>query len=220
MVRDEEKYQLATYYRKRGFTYAEIAKICNVSKGTVSTWLAKKAFSKKVKKDNLVRAGKDNAKRVSLLNKARQTERAARYKEAERSAVTEYRHYKSDPFFMAALMIYDLSGDTRDLSRIRLTCKSMSAHRIFIKFLHQYLGVEKNLVTCWLIIPANVSEKTALFAWQKVTKLPASQFGKTQILKQTANTLHNGTGNTIIGNTVLKRKLVTWLELATKELSK
>ena len=38
-------YEQAVAFRKRGFTYSEIAKICNVSKGTVSNWLRHETFS-------------------------------------------------------------------------------------------------------------------------------------------------------------------------------
>ncbi len=220
MVRNEEKYQLATHYRKQGFTYAEIAKICGVSKSTVSAWLAGKRFSKQVKQDNQVRAGKANAKRVALVQKARQTERTTRYKEAVRSAETEYKHYKSNPQFIAGLMLYLAKGDHNDPSQIRLTGQDITTHRIFRTFLMEYLGVEKQAVRFWLLLPSNVSEKATQNSWSKVLKLPAGQFGKTQVLKQEAKRLHNGTGNTIIGNTVLKHKLIKWIELATKELSK
>lgn len=218
MVRNEEKYQLATHYRKRGFTYAEIAKICEVSPSTLSAWFSKARFSKKVMKDNAERAGKGNAKRIGMLNKARKAERTARYGEAVRSAETEYRHYKKDSLFTAGLMIYLCDGAKADAGRIRLSNRHEDTHRIFQSFLVSYLGIEKSQLQFWLLLPSNVEEKVAQKAWSKALSLPQSQFGKTQILKQSAKHLHNGTGNTVIGNTVLKKKLMKWIELLTAEL--
>lgn len=218
MVRNEEKYQLATDFRKRGFTYSEIAKICDVSKSTVSVWLSKKAFSKKVKKENIVRASRENVKRIALVNKARNAERKARYAEAIRSAETEYKHYKKDPLFVAGLMLYSTSHDAHNTSRIRFTSNEYHQHRIFIKFVTSYLGVERKKIGFWLLLSEKESS-TAVKFWSKKINLPISQFGKTQfVFSQKAKPLHNGTGNTIIGNTVLKHKLNRWVELAFKEL--
>jgi transposase-like protein len=220
MVRNEEKYQLATHYRKSGFTYAEIAKICEVSPSTLSSWFSKQRFSKRVLKDNVERSAKGNAKRMGMLNKARKAERTARYSEAVRFADTEYKHYKKDPLFTAGLMIYLCDGDKADFSRIRLSNKYPPSHKIFHSFLISYLGIEKTSIQFWLLLPLNIDEKVSKRIWNKTLSLPQSQFGKTQVLKQPTKGLHNGTGNTIIGNTVLKCKLNRWLELSQKELSK
>ena len=106
MVRNENNYEQAVQLRKRGFTLQEIAKVCDVSKSTVSKWLKNSPISAEVTKQNKRRAGQENAKRLRLVNKARATERAARYQEIERSAQTEFKHYKNDPLFIAGLMLY------------------------------------------------------------------------------------------------------------------
>ena len=82
MVQKSEKLDLAIQFRKRGFSYSEIARICGVSKATISNWLARKAFSKKVRNDNVAKAARDNAKRMTLVNKARQADRENRSRDA------------------------------------------------------------------------------------------------------------------------------------------
>lgn len=219
MVRNSEKFELATYYRKRGFSYSEIAKICGISKATVSNWLAGKAFSKRIKSDNERKAARDNAKRINLLNKAKGAEREKRYTEAVKSAATEFKHYYRDPLFLAGLMLYLASGDRTDTSRIRLTSKEPQEHKLFIKFLLAYGGLEKTEIKHWVMVPEGTSELSVVATWSKQIGLTKSQFGKTQFLSHNKNRpLHIGTGNTIIASTVLKRKLNRWLELALKEL--
>ncbi len=222
MVRNEEKYQLATYYRKRGFSYAEISKIVGVSKGTVSNWLSQKTFSKKVKKENVERAARENVKRISLLNKARQAERTTRYREAVRSASTEYKHYKQNPLFTAGLMLYLGSGDTKDPNTIRFSSSTTAQHRIFHKFTREFLGAEAGQIKFWLLLYHDLSETKCRAEWTKQLRLKPEQWYKNQMLQaqQRRPTLHCGVGNTIIGSTVLKHKLNRWIELATKELSK
>jgi transcriptional regulator with XRE-family HTH domain len=222
MVRNEKKYEQALLFRKRGFTLEEIAKICDVSKSTVSKWLKNNAASASVTKQNKKRAGQENAKRLQLMSKARGSERAARYREAVRSADTEYKHYKPSPLFMAGLMLYYAQGDLKNEHQIRLSGTEEKAHKIFIKFATEYLGVSKSNIHFWILLYKGQSEETCMKRWKASTTLPYSQFYKNQYINtnKTKDTLHNGVGNTIIGSTVLKHKLSRWIELSLKELAK
>jgi predicted transcriptional regulator len=222
MIRLEEKYAQAVAFRKRGFTYSEIAKIVGVSVSTVSVWLSKKAFSKEVKKENQLRAAKENKKRIGLINKARTAERKRTYADAVKNAETEYKHYKKDALFMAGLMIYVGEGDNKDKRLIRIANARMDLHLIFVKFIVAYLGVEKSKIRFWLLLYPDLDEVMCMKRWSKYLSLPVSQFYKNQIIegRSKKRTLHNGVGNIIIGNTVLKIKLNRWIELATKELQK
>ncbi len=220
MVRNKEKFEQAKQFRKRGFTYSEIAKICDVSKATVSNWLKNEAFSQQITITNTKRAAKDNQKRMQLLNKARKAERSARYREALRSAQIEYSHYKKDPHFMAGLMVYVSLGDTSLSSKIRLTSTRADAHRVFITFCKAYLGVEQKDIQFWILLSGKTSIESATRWWSKQIGIPFARFGKPQFVNPTQKTLHKGSGNTIIGNTVLKKKLLRWLELASKEFKK
>ncbi len=219
MVRNEEKYKQAVIFRERGFTYAEIAKICDVSKATVSAWLKDKRFSQSVRKENTERAIRDNQKRLRLVNKARAAERKVRYTEAKRTAETEFRHYKKDPLFMAGLTCYLIQGDRTHTSKIRLSHANPAVHRLFLSFLQRFLGVTKSDIRFWLILYENQSEVPAMKHWSKKIALSPAQFYRSQILKgiRERETLHFGVGNTIIGSTVLKQKLTRWIELAEKQ---
>lgn len=222
MIRLEAKYAQAVEFRKRGFTYSEIAKIVDVSTSTVSVWLKDLAFSKKVKEENVVRAAKDNVKRIRLINKTRKAERTRTYADALKSAETEYRHYKKDALFIAGLMIYVGEGDNKDKRLIRIANARMDLHLIFLKFVIEYLGVEKSKIRFWLLLYPDLDEVSCMKRWSRHLSLPVSQFYKNQVIegRSKKRTLHNGVGNIIIGNTVLKVKLNRWIELATKELQK
>lgn len=220
MIRLEEKYEQAVQFRKRGFTYSEISKIVGVSKSTVSAWLASKAFSKKVRTDNTLRAAKDNVKRIGLINKSRKAQRKAHYAEALLAARTEYKHYSKDPRFIAGLMAYIACGDMTDPSRIRLSSSSPLLHRAFIEFAIEFCGIPRTSLRFWILLYQGLNEKKCLHYWTKSVKLSVGQFYKTQYVQQEASKkgLQHGIGNTIIGNTVLKKKLMLWIELFSKEL--
>jgi transcriptional regulator with XRE-family HTH domain len=217
----QEAYEQALAFRKRGFTYSEIAKICTVSRGTVSNWLKNEAFSKVVAKDNQEKATADNTKRLALINKARKTERKNQYEAIEKSAMLEYKHYRASPLFTAGLTLYMTLGNRTDEHMIRVTSNRSDVHRIFVKFALEYLGVEKNTIHIWLLLYPDLDEVACMKHWIKKTGLNAGHFYKNQVVQNRGNkpTLHFGVGNTIIGSTLLKRKLEKWLELAIKDLS-
>ncbi len=219
MVRNEELYTQALAFRRRGFTYIEIAKICGVSKATVSNWCRDEQFSKVVAKDNAARASRENTKRLSLLNKARNAERKNRYTEAERSAETEFTHYKKDPLFVAGLTLYIALGDQKSPLQLRLSSGRHELHVLFIRFVVAYLGVNKTTIRFWITLYPAHDEVQTMKHWSKKTSLSVAQFSKCQVVQGSSSkdTLQFGVGNTIIGSTVLKRKLNRWIELALKE---
>ena len=222
MVRSQEKYDQAVGLRKRGFTLEEIAKYCGIAKSTASKWLQNKDFSTQVTKQNVCRAGQENAKRLRLVNKARGGERATRYREAARSAEIEYRHYKKDSLFTAGLMLYLADGDSKNKRTTRLSCVRLESHKIFIRFAVEYLGVEKNRIHFWILLYRGQSEEKCMRKWKQITTLPYSQFYKNQVIqsKVKKQTLHYGVGNTLINSIAMKHKLTRWVELLTKDLTK
>lgn len=211
-------YDEAALLRKRGFTYDEIAKIVRVSKSTVSNWFSSQKWSQKVTEDNKKRAARDNSKRISLLNKARSNQNKKLYREAERSAEIEFKHYKHSPLFIAGLSLYVASGDLHDPVRIRLTTTNPDEHRIFIKFLMEFCGLEKKQIKFWLFLSSRTKEKKQEREWSKHIRLPITQFGKTQYLANKTSSLHRGSGNTIVDSVLIKKRLSIWVTLLMKDL--
>ena len=217
MVRNKEKYDQAIQLRKRGFTLVEIAKYCEISKSTASKWLEDQAFSTQITKQNVARAGKENAKRLQLVAKARGSERKKRYADAVASARVEFAHYRGNPLFVAGLTAYTAAGDVSESRTVRLSHASRELHRLFVRFAVEFLGVDKTRIHVWLLLYGTTSEEKAMKLWSKSTTLPYSQFYKNQFVnKSSATTLHSGVGNTIIGSTYHKQKLKEWVRLANK----
>lgn len=167
MVHDPEKQAKARDFRKRGFTYSEIAKIVGVSRSTLSNWFSKETFSRKVKKDNEIRARRDNVKRVSLLNKARKNERSKQYQKAILSAKLEFKHFKSTPLFIAGLATYKAVGDVSHPTQIRVPSQRISVHKLLSKFMCEFLGAEKSRIysTTSVTILNDALAKKKLITW-------------------------------------------------------
>ncbi len=217
-----EAYEQALTFRKRGFTYTEIAKICAVSRGTISNWLANEDFSKQVAVTNKIQAAKDNKVRIQLVNKARNAERATKYREMLKHAETEFKHYRTSPLFMAGLVAYMSAGDMSDPRVIRLSTSKIELQQVFIRFAIEYLGVDKKSINFWLLLYPTHDEIRCMKHWSSKTGVSVSQFNKNQVVpgKSSKSILQFGVGNTIIGNVLLKKKLIKFIELGTKELIK
>ncbi len=218
----EAQYEEAKSLRLRGFSYAAIAKICAIAPSTVHAWFAKDTFSQAVTASNRKRAAKENKVRIGVINQARKKERAVQYAAVVKLAETEYKHYRTSPLFMAGLMVYVSEGDTQHPRLIRMANSRPELHRVFIRFLHEFMGVERNQVRFWLLLYPDLDETTCMKHWIKKIGVSAGQFYKNQYIqgRSQKRTLHFGVGNTIIGSTLLKKKLVRWIELALKELQK
>ncbi len=218
----KEAYEQAISFRKRGFSYREIAKICGVSVGTVSAWLTPLSFSAEITKQNKRRAATENTKRLRLINKARLTDRKKQYAEAERLAKVEYQNYRHSPLFMVGLMLYVAEGDNTHTRLIRLANSRPELHVVFIRFVTQYLGVEIRSIRFWLLLYPDLDEVVCMKYWSKKIGVSVAQFYKNQVIqgRSTKRTLHFGVGNTIIGSTLLKKKLDQWIKLALKEWNK
>lgn len=215
----EVAYNQAISLRKRGFSYREIAKLCDISVGTASKWLSNLPEAKEIVADNKRKAAKHNRDRLLLINKARNTERQKQYKEAERLAAIEYQNYRTNPLFMAGLTLYAAEGDNTHTRLLRLANNRPELHRLFIRFVMQFLGVEKSNIHFWLLLYSDLNEVSCMKHWSKKLGLSPAQFYKNQYIegRSTKRTLHFGVGNTIIGSTILKKKLNLWIKLALKE---
>lgn len=215
MVRDQQKYEQAIALRQRGFTLQEIAKICDIAKSTASKWLKNNDFSASVTKQNMARAGQENAKRLRLVAKARTTERKRRYADAVASAAVEFAHYRTQAAFSAGLAIFLAGGADLSDSPIRFSHTDPALHRMFIQFCEQYLGVPREKTHIWLQLYQGSDEEKAMKYWSKHTKVPYSRFYKNHYVRSVQKTpLHFGVGNTIIASTYHTQKLKEWCRLA------
>ena len=119
-------------------------------------------------------------------------------------------------------MLYVGEGDNSAGRLIRIANSKMEVHSIFIAFAKDFLGVPREKFRFWVLLYPDLNPEKCSRAWSKATGIPLSQFHKYQVIqgKSMKRTLHHGVGNTIIGGTVLKKKLMKWIELALKELQK
>ena len=149
MRKDKEKiFKL----REAGKSYSEIKKIVKISSSTLSKWLSGKKWSKEIKKININKNKNKNIKNLEKINFNKKILLKEKYKIAKIEAQKEFELYKTNPLFMAGLMIYAGEGDKIDKYKIRIANSEFYLHLIFIDFLEKFLKVDKNKIKFWLLL--------------------------------------------------------------------
>ena len=97
--------------------------------------------------------------------------------------MTEYKHYRTNPLFIAGLMLYVVNGDNSDTSVIRITSTRMETHKVFIKFITEFLGVPREKLRFWLILYPDLNEEKCFRAWSKKIAIPMTKFHKSQVIR-------------------------------------
>jgi hypothetical protein len=94
--------------------------------------------------------------------------------------------------------------------------------RIFIKFLSNFCGIDKNKIKFWLLCYPDHNKKECEEWWSKNLNLPLEKFYKAQVIqgKHKSKRLPYGVGNITIGGKVLKIKVLRWIELMCEELTR
>lgn len=220
-VHNQEKRDLATYYRERGFSYSEIAKLCSVSKSTVSNWLRHDPVSQSVKERNSARARQDNAKRLRLINSVRKREQHKAKESAAANARNLYGSVAQEPLFIAGVMLANSASITDGV--VRFSSSDPVQHKLWLRFLQRYIPAVIDQVRFQLVTYQNQDHVSCEKWWQKRLMLPSSQWYASQILAQGSATkppLHFGVGSTIIASASLSIQLTYWQKELVRSLSR
>jgi hypothetical protein len=152
----------------------------------------------------------------------RVSERKHQYDAVIRLAETEYKHYRTQPLFIAGLTLYLARGDRHDSAVIRFSSSDTDHQQLFVRFVREFLGIESKQLRVWLLLYPTHDEVRLMKHWSRKLGISAGHFHKNQVIQgnHTRETLQFGVLNTIIGSTLLKKKLLHWTSLLTKELQK
>ena len=208
--------------RKNGHTYREIEKLVGVSRSTLCNWFKNEEWSEHIKKSNTDRNIQISTEHLVKLNEGRKIVLNRQYAEVEQKAREEFKVYKESPLFMAGLMLYAGEGDKMSRGLIRLANIEFDLHKIFINFIIIFLKVDMKYIRVSVLLYPDLDAENCKAKWSEELNIPLSQFHKPQIIQGRHKTrrLHFGVGSTIFSSSFLKRKLLLWIELAKKSLTK
>lgn len=204
--------------RKEGYSYSYIQECVNVSKSTLSYWLANIPYEP----NRETRARIGNAKSKTAIAKNRQKiDSIARAREEASKDIKTLSHRD---LFMIGLGLYIGEG-TKTNNTVRIINADPRVVRIALKWFREVIGLNtENFAVRIHIYPDNNKEECLAY-WSQETQLPLSQFQKTQVDKRVdkkmgkRSKLPYGTAHITIRScgkkefgVFLARKIEAWME--------
>ena len=209
--------------RKSGHSYNEITEKLNVAKSTLSHWFKNKEWSKIAKHKNIHKNTNKSRERILSLNKARQQKLNDKYTHISREATLSFEHIKSDPVFIAAIMLYLGEGDkSLKNNLVRIGNVDPAVLVIFIKFIRQYCSEYTGKVRFWLLYYDDNNLENCENWWSEEIGVSRDKFYKAQLIKgrHKHHKLPYGVGNITISGKDLKIKILKWLKLLSEDLKR
>ncbi len=217
--------QNAIKLRKAGYSYSMIRKELNVAKSTLSNWLTSIPFIPNA--EVLKRVGESRLK--SALYKQRiKFENIARMR---REAAKEVGRLSLRDLFMLGIGLY-LGEGSKSQEEVRIVNADPIIIKLCIRWLKEFGGVRREHLRVAVHGYPDHDINELVNFWSKELHIPTKQFIKTQIdtrpnkstLKRrklsygTAHVYVRGGGTLLWGVKNLHRKIMGWIETATKQI--
>jgi hypothetical protein len=216
MKRSEVQFQKIFELRKKGKSYNEIANTLNLSKSTISYWLADCLESRSIKESLTQENRKKSGIRIGQYSK----ERWQAYREsAKQEAIEQFPKFLKNPLFIAGIMLYWGEGDSKQKNPLRLSNTSGRMVNIFTNFLRVIMGVHADKIKLGIILYPDLSDEYCREYWINVSGLSANNFNKTQFIRGRHPTkrLSHGICMIVVNSRYQKIKMLTWIDIFSKQ---
>jgi len=164
----------AVYYRKKGYSYKMISEKLGLSKSTLSYWLKEIPFApnkyvlERIKL-NQIRSGlRQHHQKVKSIRQIKKRAKKEIGKIAKRDLL------------MLGIGLYMGEG-TKSQESIRIINSDPEIIKTAIVWFQEICGVPKENFRLSIHLYPDHNEKEVLKFWSKITGIPLSQFGKTQV---------------------------------------
>jgi DNA-binding Lrp family transcriptional regulator len=214
---------LAIKLRKKRKSYNEISKILGIPKSTLHYWFRNLRWSEEIKKELTRKAIRKATKRMRILIKINKQRWEKWRKKSQKAAKKEFSKLKSNPIFIAGIMLYCGEGDNKPRSSVRIANTNPRIIKLFYKFLRKICKIPKEKVYVNLLLYPDLQEEKCKNFWYKQTGIPLKQFGKSTIIsgRHPTKKLENGICLLKVkASGELKEKILVWEDLLLKYLLK
>lgn len=211
--------------RKRGFSYNLIAEKLKIGKSTLSCWLKEIPFKPNKEVLKRIKTGPQKSGMV------RHNQRVEKTRSIKKIAKKEIGIISLRDLWMLGLGLYIGEG-AKSIESLRIINSDPEIIKVAIKWFKEVLNLKnENIVISVHIYPDNNLKKCLNF-WSNKTKLPTSQFKKTQVDKRvdkmvqkigklpfgTAHIRIVSNGNPDFG-VDLHRKVMGWIEASIEQIN-
>ncbi len=220
-IRVQDK-KTAIELRKKGYSYGDIMKIINVSKGTLSHWLSDLDFSDA----ELLLITEQNRSKISegRLKAAVQNtkNRMDRQKNSEARAQSEFDQFINEPFFAAGILMYWAEGAKKN-GYFQFINSDPAMILLMVKWIEKYLNQDRKTLTYRLFSHKPYAHENLEVFWATHLGVNADSFQKT-VYKPTPHTIkknpdYKGCFRITIYSIDVLRRVLAWQKLIIKYYS-
>lgn len=208
--------------RKLGKSYNEIRQQIRIPKSTLSEWLGKIGWSKKIKRVLIEKSKEQNAIHLRKLDKIRGEHLARIYEEARSEARKEFKHFKLYPLFITGISVYWGEGDRATEHQVKIVNTDPKMIRLFVYFLQKICNVPQERIRAYILLYPDLVEKECREFWTRESTLPAMNFGKSTVIQGRHKTrrIPHGVCTVGVSSKYLKQKMLLWLDMLPDQLLK
>lgn len=168
---------------EKNLSYSAIKQELGVPKSTLSYWLRDYPLSKeRIAELRLAGWSKGEASRERHRNTMRE-KKLARKAQIYETQWEQFSEISRESLLVAGLMLYLGEGDKANDSRIALINTDSKVINFFIKWLKEFMGVDKSAVRVQLHLYENMDIEKERGYWEETLKLPVSQYYRPSIRK-------------------------------------
>ena len=219
MRRDKPK---AEQMRRAGKSYKAIRRKLGIPIATLSDWFRNAPWSIEIKNKLAGEESLANPNKLQLMIAATKKKFALLHEEYRREAIAEFPNLKSNPLFIAGVMLYWGEGNKNvNNSAIRLSNSEPGMIRTFYIFLINAMKIPKEKITFSLLLYPDLVDSVQKKFWSVATGIPLAQFRKSTFIqgRHPTRRLSYGVGMIHAGGRKYKEKLLKWIELYMNELN-
>ena len=217
MRKDKQK---AEELRRAGKSYKAIYKELGIPTATLSDWFRNKSWSIEIRNRLATSASFSSPEKLGLMVAATRKKFALLHEKYRREAIEEFKEKKSNPLFIAGVMLYWGEGDKNlNNGNIALSNSEPGMLRTFYIFLVNTLEIPKEKIAFHLLLYPDLIDSVQKNFWSVATGISLNQFRKSVYIhgKHPTRRLSYGVGLIRVGSRKHKEKIMKWIELYKNE---
>jgi len=215
--------KIAINLRLTGQSYLQISQALQIPKSTLSYWLKNIKISKQAQEKISKRAYSKSVEALIKRNKKQTVVAGLKAQTILEKSAAEAKKLANNKLFVAGVSLYWAEGYKKGAygskyKSVDFTNSDPEMIKVMMNFFRKFFKIEENKFKLLLMAHPNININKTILFWSKITKLPRSQFTKTQtaISKSSKfvrpkDSLQHGTIHIRIYDVVMFYKVIGWI---------
>ena len=215
--------KIAINLRKAGQSYLQISQAIGAPKSTLSYWLKNIKISKQAQEKISKRAYAKSVEALIKRNKNQTVIADLKAQDILKKSAAEAKKLINNKLFVAGVSLYWAEGYKKGAygskyKSVDFTNSDPEIIKVMMNFFRKFCKLKENKFKLLLMAHSNMNIEKSILFWSDITKLPISQFTKTQTaisksskFKRSINSLLPGTIHIRIYDVAMFYKIIGWI---------